>query len=104
MEPDRWQQIVQNDRTDLILRNRINQIFGYDSKLDSFENKRIIIKYHSFVSYDVMYGLIPFSTNTLKSHPRQRESGLKELGFDMYRDVWINPVFYKHIFCLFIKQ
>lgn len=80
------------DRTDLILRNRINQIFGYDSKLDSFENKRIIIMEQGPRREPIdMLGIwkrvsqfIKKEDAIVKSHPRQRESGLKELGFDMY--------------------
>lgn len=80
------------DRTDDVLRTRVNQIFGYDSRLDSFEKKNIIIMEQGPRKEPIdMLGLwkkvsqnINKETTIVKSHPRQKESALRELGFDMY--------------------
>lgn len=80
------------DRTDDVLRDRVNQIFGYDSALDSFEGKQIIIMEQGPRKEPIdMLGLwkkvsqnINKDTVIVKSHPRQKESALRELGFDMY--------------------
>lgn len=80
------------DRTDLTLRNRVNQIFAYDSKLDSFEGKQIIIMEQGprkepidmLSLWKNVSRFINKDTTIVKSHPRQKESALRELGFDMY--------------------
>lgn len=88
----RIRRIQKLDREDAVLRNRVNQIFGYDSKLDSFEGKRILIMEQGPRKEPIdMPGLwrrvsryICKEETIVKSHPRQKESALRELGFDMY--------------------
>ena len=80
------------DRKDEKLREQINRIFGYDSKLDSYEGKNIIIMEQGPRKEPIdMLGLwrrvsqyINKEKAIVKSHPRQKESALRELGFDMY--------------------
>ena len=80
------------DRNDPELKRRINRIFGYDEKLDSFADKRIIIMEQGPRREPIdMLGLwkkvdafIDKDSAIVKSHPRQKESALRELGYDMY--------------------
>ena len=80
------------DRKDSNLRDYVNQIFGYNDQLDSFANKNIIIMEQGPRKEPIdMIGLwkrvgqyIDKTQVIVKSHPRQKESALRELGFDMY--------------------
>lgn len=80
------------DRTDEKLKSTINQIFGYDEKKDSFADKRIIIMEQGPRKEPIdMLGLwkrvsryIDKDSAIVKSHPRQKQSALRELGYDMY--------------------
>lgn len=85
-------QIEKLNRNDIKLKERVNQIFEYDSKADSFENKNIIIMEQGPRKEPIdMLGLwkrvgqyIDREKSIVKSHPRQEKSALRELGFDMY--------------------
>lgn len=80
------------DRNNEMLRNRINTIFGYDEKLDSFADKKVVIMEQGPRREPIdMKGLwsrvskyIKKEQTIVKSHPRQKESALRELGYDMY--------------------
>ncbi len=80
------------DRTDEDLKARVNRIFGYDENLDSFADKKIIIMEQGPRKEPIdMLGLwkhvsqyIDRDSAIVKSHPRQKESALRELGYDMY--------------------
>ena len=80
------------DRKDENLKKCINQIFGYDDVLDSFRDKKIILMEQGPRKEPIdMLGLwkkvsryISKEDAIVKSHPRQKQSALRELGFDMY--------------------
>ena len=80
------------DRTDETLKNRVNHIFGYDARLDSFEGKKIIILEQGPRKEPIdmvglwkeVRGYISKDISIVKAHPRQKKSALFELGFDMY--------------------
>ena len=80
------------DKRDPVLKEEVNSIFGYDSKLDSFSEKKIIIMEQGPRKEPIdMVGLwkrvskyVNKDNVIVKSHPRQKESILRELGFDMY--------------------
>lgn len=80
------------DRTDKKLTNQMNQIFGYDPKLDSFEGKKVIIMEQGPRKEPIdmpalwkrVSRYIKKEDTIVKSHPRQKESALQKLGFDMY--------------------
>lgn len=80
------------DKSDEKLRAVLNKIYGYDEKLDSFEKKDIIIMEQGPRKEPIdMLGLwtkvkryIPLDRAIVKSHPRQKDSILRELGFDIY--------------------
>lgn len=80
------------DRNDLDLKEKINKIFGYNEDLDSFTGKKIIIMEQAPRKEPIdMVGLwtkvseyIDRDKTIVKSHPRQKDSILRELGFSMY--------------------
>ena len=85
-------QIEKIDRTDPVLKRQINTIFGYDPREDAFSGKKIIIMEQGPRREPIdMYGLwekvgryIRKEDAIVKSHPRQKESALKKLGYAMY--------------------
>lgn len=80
------------NRNDSEMLQKINSIFGYDKVLDSFEKKEIIIMEQGprkepidmIGLWSKVKNLVDSDKTIVKSHPRQKESALKELGFDMY--------------------
>ncbi|MBR5407084.1 MAG: hypothetical protein IK111_05490 [Lachnospiraceae bacterium] len=86
------------DRNDDDLRNNVNHIFGYDSRLDSFEDKEIIIMEQGPRKEPIdMYGIwekvshiIPMDKAIVKSHPRQKKGNLSGLGYDIF-DRYVTP-------------
>lgn len=80
------------DRNDINFRRNINHIFGYNSELDSFSGKDIIIMEQGPRKEPIdMHGLwkrvknyIPTDRSIIKSHPRQIEGDLKGLGIDIF--------------------
>lgn len=80
------------DRNDDILKKQVNTIFGYDEKEDSFAQKDIIIMEQGPrkepINMHALWGRVSRYVNkertVVKSHPRQKESILKDIGFDMY--------------------
>ena len=80
------------DRNDELLKKQVNKIFGYDESKDSFNDKNIIIMEQGPRKEPIdMVGLwnrvsqyIDKRDVIVKSHPRQKQSALRELGFDMY--------------------
>ncbi|MBE5917161.1 MAG: hypothetical protein E7273_10020 [Pseudobutyrivibrio ruminis] len=105
------------NRSDNEVKEHINQIFGYDEKLDSFKDKKIIIMEQGPRKEPIdMIGLwkkvsnyIDKESAIVKSHPRQKESALRELGFDLYERYTIpwevltfnQDMSEKTLFCIF---
>lgn len=88
----RINKIQKLDRNDPTLKKQINQIFGYDPEQDSFKGKQIIIMEQGPRKEPIdMLGLwkhvsqyINKEISIIKSHPRQKESALQELGYEIY--------------------
>lgn len=86
------------DRKDNELLKKVNEIFDYDQKLDSFEKFDIIILEQGPRKEPIdMFGLwkrasecIPMGRAIVKSHPRQKEGALTELGYEVY-DRYVIP-------------
>lgn len=80
------------DCNDTIFKKKINDIFEYNAKLDSFKGKEFIILEQGPRKEPIdMIGLwtkagkyLPKERTIVKSHPRQKDSVLKDLGFDIY--------------------
>ncbi len=80
------------DRKDDDYKRTVNRIFGYDETLDSFEDKEIIIMEQGprkepidmFGLWDKVSKMIPKDKTIVKSHPRQNQGNLGELGFDVF--------------------
>ena len=80
------------DKNDLNLKQKINSIFGYEEKLDSFSGKKIIIMEQAPRKEPIdmvglwtrISGYIDKKEAIVKSHPRQKDSILREIGFSMY--------------------
>ena len=80
------------DRKDQILRRRVNEVFDYDETKDSFDNKEIIIMEQGprkepidmLQLWGTVSEYIAKNKAIVKAHPRQKESALRELGYDIY--------------------
>ena len=80
------------DRNDSAFKDLVNAIFDYDDQKDSFRNKRVIIMEQAprrepidMVSlWTRVSALLDRDKTIIKSHPRQKNSILKGLGFDVY--------------------
>jgi hypothetical protein len=80
------------DRNDIRMRELVNDIYGYDEEKDSFDNKDIIIMEQGPRKEPIdmvrLWGkvkkYIPVDKSIVKSHPRQKNSALRGLGFDVY--------------------
>lgn len=80
------------DRNDDIMRKQVNDIFEYDVDKDSFSLKDIIIMEQAprkeAINMPVLWKRVSQCINNkraiVKSHPRQKDSILREIGFDIY--------------------
>ncbi len=80
------------DCNDMDLRRQINTVFNYDEEKDAFSDKDIIIMEQGPRREPIdMPGLwkrvgnfIDKKRTIVKAHPRQNDSALRELGFDIY--------------------
>lgn len=80
------------DRSDAELKRQVNKIFGYDEKLDAFLTKDIIIMEQAPRKEPIdmprlwrrVSQYISVDNAIVKSHPRQKDSILRDLGFDIY--------------------
>lgn len=87
-----FKKIDKIDCTDEEMKRKINYIFKYDMQKDSFKDKDIIIMEQGPRREPIdMYGLwekvksiVDADRTIVKSHPRQKDSVLRELGFDIY--------------------
>ncbi len=85
-------QLKKIDRDDETYKRNVNHIFEYDTSLDSFADKEIIIMEQGPRKEAIdMYGLwkkvsklIPMDRAIVKSHPRQKQGNLIGLGFDIF--------------------
>ena len=80
------------DKSDEKLKSKVNCIFGYDAEKDSFAGKKIIIMEQGprkepidmLTLWKQVGKYICKDITIVKSHPRQKMSALRELGYDMY--------------------
>lgn len=86
------------DKHDAEIRNIVNAIFGYDEEKDSFGKKEVIIMEQGprkepidmVGLWEKVKGCVSLEKAIVKSHPRQKDSALKKIGFDMY-DRYVIP-------------
>lgn len=87
------------DCSDMEMLERVNQIYGYDSQLDSFESSDFIILEQGprrepidmYALWSNVLQIIDPARSIVKAHPRQKESALKQLGlrmFERYTTPW----------------
>ncbi len=87
-----FKKIDKLDRFDDGLKQQVNKIYGYNEELDSFSGKDIIIMEQAPRKEPIdmpklwkrVSEYINIDNTIVKSHPRQKDSILRDLGFDIY--------------------
>lgn len=87
-----FKKIEKLDRADEELKEQVNKIYGYNEELDSFLGKDIIIMEQAPRKEPIdmpklwkrVSEYINIDNTVVKSHPRQKDSVLRNLGFDIY--------------------
>ena len=87
-----FKKIEKIDCNDEDMKAKLNFIFKYDEALDSFKDKDIIIMEQGprrepidmYGLWEKVKGIVDVDRTIVKSHPRQKDSVLRELGFDIY--------------------
>lgn len=88
----RMYKIKKPDRKDPAFRKKLELIYGYDREKDSFEGKDVIIMEQGPRREPIdmaglwkkVSGYLDGKRVIVKAHPRQKESALRELGYEMY--------------------